>query len=258
LKQTTTILKNFSSITLDEMNSIEFMTRVDTKYLFSVNLLPRLLHDVAKNYRVLEINRQRESNYKTIYFDTPDYRFFNQHVTGKLNRYKIRLRTYQTNALTFLEVKHKSNKGRTTKSRIRKDEGERYDDQKSKSFLSRKVLADIGILRMVITSHFTRITLANIEASERITIDYNLSYTNEAGNIIDLPFLAIAEIKRERASVGSVFHLHLKKFGIRQTGFSKYCTGVALLNDVARKSNLKPKLLMLNKIKNEYSKHDIA
>ena len=36
-----------------------------------------------------------------------------------MERDKVRLRTYETNSLTYLEVKHKTNKGRTVKSRIR-------------------------------------------------------------------------------------------------------------------------------------------
>ena len=41
------------------------------------------------------------------------------HQNGRVIREKIRVRTYVSSGLTFLEVKNKNNKGRTDKKRIR-------------------------------------------------------------------------------------------------------------------------------------------
>jgi len=251
------ILLIFPGISLKEMDAVSFMSRVDSKYLFPVNMLRTVLSDLASDYKVLDINHEREFRYSTVYFDTPDYKFFNQHQTGKMERDKVRLRTYETNSLTYLEVKHKTNKGRTVKSRV-KSNSSPLDDAGSQQFLHEKVADASELLHPVITSLFTRITLVNNNLSERITVDFNIAYTNNDGRIIELPNIAVAEIKRDKATSQSVFHAVLKNSGIRQTGFSKYCLGAAILNGVPRKNNVKPILLKIKKIDNESTQHDVA
>jgi hypothetical protein len=252
------ILLSFSGISLKEMDAVSFMSRVDSKYLFPVNMLGTVLSGLASDYKVLEINSQREFRYSTVYFDTPDYKFFNQHQTGKMERDKVRLRTYETNNLTYLEVKHKTNKGRTVKSRVRSNNTSPLDDARAQHFLQEKIAGASELLHPVITSLFTRITLINYNLSERVTVDFNIAYTNGDGRKIELPNIAVAEIKRDRVSGRSVFHTILKNNGIRQTGFSKYCLGAAILNGVSRNNNVKPILLKLKKIDNESTQHEVA
>lgn len=240
------------------MDAVSFMSRVDTKYLFPVSMLGTLLSGLSGDYKILDINSQREFRYSTVYFDTPDYKFFNQHQTGKLVRDKVRLRTYETNSLTYLEVKHKTNNGRTVKSRIRSNNSSPLDDTGSQQFLSEKLAGATDLLHPVITSLFTRITLVNNNLSERVTVDFNIAYTNNDGRKIELPNIAVAEIKRDKASSRSVFHSILKNNGIRQSGFSKYCLGAAILNGVLRINNVKPVILKLKKIDNESTQPDVA
>jgi hypothetical protein len=252
------ILNNFEPVGLEEIMGVRFMTRIDSKYLFPVNRLAGLLNQNRSTYKVLEIEGHREYRYKTIYFDTPDLLFYNQHVTGKLTRHKVRLRTYKTNGLTFLEVKEKSNKGRTSKTRIRSVEGDLVDHEQSHQFLHELINADTSSLKPVITTGFTRITLANTDGDERITIDYNISWHNFRGECYNMPFLSIAEIKCDKPTSLSPFFQQLKKLGIRSTGFSKYCTGMALLGGVTKTNNLKPKIILLNKILDEYNRNGSA
>jgi hypothetical protein len=175
-----------------------------------------------------------------------------------MERDKVRLRTYETNNLTYLEVKHKTNKDRTIKSRIKSDNTRPPDDARSQRFLAEKLRENSQELQPVLTSLFTRITLISKSLPERVTIDFNIAYTGNDGRRIDLPNIAVAEIKREKALGNSVLHSTLKKMGIRQTGFSKYCLGAAMLDGVKRKNNVKPILLQLNKINDESTKHDVA
>jgi hypothetical protein len=252
------ILQNFQAVSLDEIDSVSFMSRVDSKYLFPVNKLGQVLLNLAGDYKVLEINQQREFKYSTVYFDTAEYKFYNQHHAGKMERDKVRLRTYETNNLTYLEVKHKTNKDRTIKSRIKSDNTRPPDDARSQRFLAEKLRENSQELQPVLTSLFTRITLISKSLPERVTIDFNIAYTGNDGRRIDLPNIAVAEIKREKALGNSVLHSTLKKMGIRQTGFSKYCLGAAMLDGVKRKNNVKPILLQLNKINDESTKHDVA
>jgi hypothetical protein len=217
-----------------------------------------LLRNVQSLYKVLEIDGQREFDYKTVYFDTPQLNFYKQHVTGKLNRDKVRVRKYENNGLTFLEVKHKSNKGRTLKTRLEKEEGDMNHVAQSREFLEELISEDAGSLKAVINTGFTRITLVNLDEAERVTIDFNISWNNLKGASIDAPFLAIAEIKSNKSTSMSPFFQQLKKLGIRSTGFSKYAAGMSFLNNVPKKNSIKPKFLLLNKIKDEYNRNGTA
>lgn len=246
------ILKGFEPVELDALGDLRYMNRIDTKYLFSVSKLPELLLSIRAEYKALEIEKIRKFSYKTVYFDTPDLHFYNQHVTGKMNRSKVRIRTYESNGLTFLEVKQKSNKGRTSKSRLEKEPGDMNHIEQSRLFLNELISSNAEKLKAVINTGFTRITLVNFEKSERITIDYNLVWNNLKGETVNMPFLAIAEIKSEKSTSQSPFFIHLKKQGVRSTGFSKYAMGMAIVNGAPKQNNLKPKLLLIKKIRDEF------
>ena len=256
--KTSDLLESFAPIGLDGTMTVKFMSRIDTKYLFPIGKLPYLLRNVQPFYHILEISQQREFNYKTVYFDTPDLLFYRQHVTGKLNRDKVRVRTYEANSLTFLEVKHKSNKGVTSKTRIPKNEGDPDYYKNSSVFLKGLIETDPHSLKAMITTRSTRITLVNLTRAERITIDYDISWNNLRGDVLEMPFLAIAEIKNGKSTSQSAFFQQLKKLGIRKTSFSKYAVGMTLLYPVEKKNAVKPKLLLINKIRNEYYRNGNA
>jgi hypothetical protein len=245
-------------IGLDGTINVMLMSRIDTKYVFPVSKLTCLLHNVKPFYYVLEIAQQREFNYRTVYFDTPELLFYKQHVTGKLSRDKVRVRTYEANSLTFLEVKHKSNKGVTSKTRMPKKEDDPAYYEKSHAFLNGLIETDSHSLKAMITTGSTRITLVNLSKDERITVDFNILWNNLRGDIIEMPFLAIAEIKNGKSTSQSPFFQHLKKLGIRSSGFSKYAVGMSLLYPVPKKNSVKPKLLLINKIRNEYNRNGVA
>ena len=95
----------FDPITLKEMDGVKLMDRTDTKFTFNISNLPSILEAAKAHYRILDIEGNRISRYKTLYFDTDDFNLYNEHHCGKLNRYKIRHRTYVESNLGFLEVK---------------------------------------------------------------------------------------------------------------------------------------------------------
>jgi len=49
----------------------------------------------------------------------------------------------------------------------------------------------------------------------------------------------------------SCFNILIKNLNIYPTGFSKYCTGIVMINDFMKKNIIKPKLLLIKKIENE-------
>jgi hypothetical protein len=244
------ILHKFSPIGLKEMNSVNLMNRIDSKYVFSVNKLERIL-DVAKDhYHILQLDYHREFFYTTTYLDSPDFMFFNQHINGKFPRYKIRYRHYEHSGQSFLEVKSKTNKNNTVKERIDyKPVGETLDSSGT-DFVRQFVKIDTSCLRPVLIDRFIRLTLVGLKTAERITIDYNLSFEDNSGKTVRLPLVAIAELKRERLNKQSLFTRLIKEFKVRKTGFSKYCLGISLLYDLPKQNALKRKFLLLSKIEN--------
>jgi hypothetical protein len=249
-------LTAFNPIGLNEMDKVGLMNRVDSKYVFSANLIPDLLTGLNRYYKILEINSIRSFSYRTTYFDTSDFLFFKHHVTGKLERNKVRYRQYEATGTSFLEVKRKTNKSRTVKWRIKSSlpASDIFDD-KAAEFLKKYVELNSILLKPVTINRFTRITLVGSEMDERVTIDFDLSFSDPDGNIADMPYLAIAEIKKESGSGSSQIAKALKSLSVRSWGFSKYCIGTSLLYDLPRKNTLKSKLLLIKKIENEYIKH---
>lgn len=248
----------FSPIGLSEMDKVEFMNRTDTKYLLSARILPRLLKAAIGKYQILEINQLRNFSYRTTYFDTEDQSFFREHLKGKLNRYKVRHRVYESTGIAFLEIKFKSNKKRTIKCRIKNQLDEGHFNEQALQFLSTNLAMDVNKLVPILENRFNRLTLVSNENKERITIDFNLSFRNFNGKSEELPYLAIVELKREGFTCQSPFISLLKQFEIRESGFSKYCIGNAMLHDLPLKNALKPKFIKLNKLKNEYDLFFVA
>ncbi len=228
------IISRYQSISLKEMDGVALMNRTDTKYLMSVSQLESVLEEVANHYRILDIKGVRSNHYQSQYYDTPDYYFYRRHHSGKQNRLKIRKRMYVESNLTFLEVKFKSNKGRTEKDRTKLDgltpdlsiENENYIHETShfEEHLEPKLM-----------NLFERITLVDQALPERITIDLNLSFVVN-DKTVDIPDLVIIEAKQERQNRHSVFLQALKRRLIRPESMSKYCLGIALLTD--QKSNM--------------------
>ena len=228
------IISRYPSISLKEMDGVALMNRTDTKYLMSVSQLESVLEEVANHYRILDIKGVRSNHYQSQYYDTPDFYFYRRHHSGKQNRLKIRKRMYVESNLTFLEVKFKSNKGRTEKDRTKLDalspelslENEYYIHETShfEEHLEPKLM-----------NLFERITLVDQALPERITIDLNLSFVVN-DKTVDIPDLVIIEAKQERQNRHSVFLQALKRRLIRPESMSKYCLGIALLTD--QKSNM--------------------
>ena len=106
-------------ITLEEMDGITLMNRIDTKYLTDEATLLKILSDAARDgYRVLEVNGDRIGAYDSVYFDTEGMKCFLDHHNRRLVRQKVRTRSYVKQGKSFLEIKRKNNKGRTSKKRI--------------------------------------------------------------------------------------------------------------------------------------------
>ena len=245
-------LLRLNSIDLDAISGARLMNRFEVKYVFNARKLNDLINLLGKHYHVLEINKLRLLPYSTTYLDTTDCFFYHQHARGEFDRHKLRYRTYQATDESFLEIKKRTNKGMTVKWRIENKPVAGSLDPVAKGFIQEYLPVSSTLVKPALINQFTRITLAGFALKERVTIDFNISFSlPESRNQITLPYLAVAELKKEAYSDSSLFKGLIRKLNIYPTGFSKYCVGSALLNDSLKKNALKPKLLLLNKLENE-------
>ncbi len=255
MNSTTDILQTFDSVQLSQIDAVKLLNRVDTKFLVKATRLPELLECLRDDYLVLEINQVRMSNYKTVYFDTPDFFYYYQHQTGRLERLKIRLRTYLETNQSFIEIKVKNNHSKTTKKRIAIAGIEGMKDKKVQKLIKSKSDRFDEIIP-VIEVYYSRITLVNKEFTERLTIDTGLNYKSDSASA-DFSGLCIMELKQDKSSKSALREL-LREKRVFQTSLSKYCLGIASLYPEVKKNNIKEKMRFVNKLccDNELPKTD--
>ena len=239
-------LQPLESISLTEMDSVALMNRVDTKYVLGEDCLLDLLRRIQTDYRILEIDGIRIFQYETLYFDTPQRQCYLQHHNGKLNRQKYRIRKYQSSGPCFLEVKKKTSKGRTDKSRITVPQINGTLSSHQETFI-REATGSLPDLRPEIWTCFSRLTLVNRSLPERVTVDRELSFHNEK-NRRQLPGLVIAEVKQERDNRSTSVREHLRDLEVRPMRVSKYCLGSVLLTPGLKYNRFKAKLMAIKKV----------
>lgn len=241
-------------IGLSEMDGIKLMNRVDTKYCTDRDTLLAVLADAASHgYRVLEVEGQRLNHYNSLYYDTDGLRMFLDHHNRRLRRQKVRTRVYATGE-TFLEVKRKSNRGRTKKKRVEIPAAEFADfraDSAASDFLTRisGYLPDELAPRM--ETIFDRITLVNAARTERLTIDTNLRFVNhDTGLTTELGPAVIIELKQD-GRAGSEMKGILLDHRVKPVRVSKYCIGTTLTNPSVKSGRFKLKVRLIEKVIHE-------
>ncbi len=241
-------LSSFDKISLDEMNGVSLMKRVDTKFILSESQLLKVFSKIQKDYKILEIDNERLMQYSTLYFDTQNKKCFKEHHNGKLNRYKIRMRKYLVSDLCFLEVKKKNNLGVTNKTRRQIKDFETILSSDSKEFIYNSQINDL-LLEPALYNNFNRITLVNKNYPERVTIDTNLSFKSANKEKI-FDNLVVIEIKQEGKRLNTVMNKALKLMSILPTNFSKYCLGITNTFDNIKSNRFKEINLKINKLNN--------
>jgi len=246
-------VRDLPGIGLDQITAVKLMHRQDTKYILPSALVPRIFEAIAGHYRVQEIGGLRLAAYETIYYDSSELRFFHDHINGKLNRCKVRRRTYSDCDLHFLEVKSKTNRGRTIKKRIQVGPDPGSFSKEASDLVTHYSGTEFRLLTPRLLNRFRRSTLVNHEMTERVTVDFNLNFVKyEYGTSISMDNLAIIEIKQEKTAYSFIREV-LKSFRIKKTGLSKYCLGIALTGQAEKVNLLKHKIRQIQKIiSNEY------
>ena len=219
-------IHSFRSVDLAEMDAVALINRIDTKFVFPRSMLDTVLAALTSDYRILEINGVRNHHYDSIYFDDARHNLYLMHHNERGNRFKLRLRKYGSTGWVFMEVKKKTNTGRTVKERKKTDAFSEVADSSQLDFFNSaggRVSDWIYSLRI----GFNRITLVSIDPPERVTLDLDLQVEDREGHF-PLGGIVIAEVKQGSRASSSFLSL-MKRMRIQPGSTSKYCLAVTLL-----------------------------
>ena len=234
-------LSTYSPISLDEMESVKLMNRVDTKYVCHESQLPAILAQAEQSYRVQEVAGKRVATYDTVYYDTDGLEMYLRHHDQQLTRRKVRIRTYLDTGAEFLEIKKKNNRGRTKKKRID------YKEDTAAEFIAKHTPYNWSELHPAERTAFERITLVNNAKTERLTMDFNLRFeAMDSHEQATLGPLVIIELKRDGLKPSKMQHI-LRDMRIFPMKISKYCIGVTMTIPTVKHNRFKEKLIKLHK-----------
>lgn len=245
------ILSQMQPVGLEDMKAVKLMSRVDQKYMASADQLEELLGRIADGYFVQHIDGNPLAPYRTLYFDTQRLDMYTMHHNQKLNRQKLRVRTYRSTNTTFFEIKNKDNKKKTRKVRIPVDV-DTFDHvlevAEVQEFVDKNTPYQVVSLHECLENRFERITLVDRGMSERVTIDRGICFHNRATGInADISRLLVIEVKHEVGAPTSAIEQALHEMHILPNRMSKYCIGTALTDHSVKHNRFKPKLLFIEK-----------
>ena len=233
------IISSYKSIDLKELAQVDFDARVDTKYMFSADKLPKFLSLLQDKVCVLEIGGEPQFHYKNLYFDYPNFEFFRQHHAAYLNRIKVRSRQYSEKGPFVFEIKKKTNKSKTVKKRITLPSFDRSKSELTENYLQEQLGIGFNNLTETIGVNYSRITMSNLDMTEKFTLDINLEGVyNGKSHLFEN--IAIAEIKQERFSNNSIFVNALREIKTYPSSFSKYCAAVLVHRPDIKHNRFKP------------------
>ena len=244
-------LQQIAPITLEEMDSVKLLNRIDSKYLTSEPVLLEILADAARaGYRALVVEGNKLNRYTSVYYDTPGLRMFYDHHNRRLVRQKVRTRVYVESGQTFLEIKRKNNHGRTKKKRMEISPAELMDfsaDTAACDYLAAKSWFTAPELSPVLDTRFKRITLVNPAMTERLTIDTSLEFTNfRTGKETTLQNAVIIELKQD-GHAASRMKTILLDHRVKPVRVSKYCIALTLTDPSAKTGRFKEKVRAIEK-----------
>jgi len=244
-------INNFDSISLSDMDNVKLLNRVDKKYLIEYSKLERIISSCTDLFFVLSVNGIKVLKYHTTYFDTDNYDLFQAHQRGCLNRYKIRYRRYINSGDIFLEIKQKTNTGRTKKKRKKVNFCEIPFGELCSNFITDFSGLNPSLLKPRIDTKFDRITLVSKDLKSRVIIDVNIKMMN-IDNSVSIENLSVVEVKQERGAGIIAMDKILREYKCVPSGFSKYCIGLSILNNTLKQNNFAPVVKMLKR--NNYVK----
>ena len=248
-KKSPSILTQFQTVSLADIANLAYHDRQESKFLLPREQLSTFLNLLEPSFSLLQIEGDLIQSYANLYYDTPNFDFFNIHHNRRGTRYKIRERYYVDTDELYFEVKHRNNKSRTLKTRMHLDPSNRHEGKTQ--FLETNLPSSakrFGNLQASLTNKYKRITLVSRTGSQRLTIDLGIKFSKPySQETYYLPSLVIVELKEER-NAGSSFTPIKRAMRLKQGSFSKYCVGCSLLYPNLKQNHFKPILRKLEVI----------
>ncbi|MCK2036730.1 polyphosphate polymerase domain-containing protein [Microbacterium sp. SSW1-49] len=229
------MIPRLDPVGLDELVAeAALLTRVDRKYVMTVDEAASVLSELPSQTRVLTLEGRRSFAYESYYFDTADPLSFRMAALGRRRRFKLRTRSYVDSEDAFLELKTRGARSATVKERIgyefsARDELTARGREYAALGLESLGLRDLDTTDLVPTlaTRYDRTTLLAPRGGGRATIDTSLSWELADGQQLHVPGLVIVETK-SGLRTGDTDRL-LWRHGIRPSTISKYGTGLAAL-----------------------------
>lgn len=242
-----TTVNAMPAISLAEIQSLALLDRLDVKFIMHEDQFAQIVDRVRDRYRVLEINDVRPGRYYTTYFDTPDFAMFQSHHSGLRVRHKVRWRWYIDSKVVYLEVKEKTNRERTIKTRTVVPAPVWQLGELGEQWMPPSLSVNAAALKPVVWNRFRRITLADFERQERITIDLGIEFGGD-NRTVSMPGLVVVEVKQRKFSLASPIARELHRLQLHPTHVSKYCVSMAMLYPELKHNRFKPIIRRLQAI----------
>ncbi len=211
----------------------ELLTRIDRKFLTTREKVETFLSELGDDYHILLAGTSGWARYETCYFDTPCLEAFHEHVRGRRPRFKVRIRHHVDRGRSFLEVKEKTNAGRTVKARRPRTFLDSTLSEDDRDYIAKHCALPALQLEEAVWTNFNRATFVGKHTNERITVDLGLTFEKDS-QMKAQPMLGIIEIKQPRLMHTTPAAAALRKIGVREDSVSKYCAAVAALRDDAK------------------------
>lgn len=219
------------------------LSRVDTKFLVPISMLPELLRALAPSYAALRVpSGAALASYRSLYLDSPELACFHAHRCGRRLRHKVRVRHYLDRELSFLEVKSKRNPQVTDKHRRALPSSVEALDEPARVFLREHVGSLAEALVPVVRVDYFRASLIGVATHERVTLDLGLTLAPPEGQGRELPPVAVLEIKQSPYCPATPVMRALTQRGLRPAPLSKYTLAISQLFPLERKNRLMPSL----------------
>ena len=245
-----TTISTFDPISLDALNDkAAMLERLDNKYIVPASQLLPAFEAFSELFDVLEINGKRSFTYATQYYDDRVAQSYLDHHQGRRKRCKVRVRNYVDAGFSYLEVKLKDIRDVTVKKRLKLEDPKAGLSPEALDFIDYCHTEMYGnalarALLPVIEMQYQRVTLVAKEGGERMTIDTNLQFRNNAveRQVVAGQFILETKSARGNGIADKILrgnHLHPTK------KCSKYCMGMAALGTVERHNRFLPALKKL-------------
>tara|TARA_B110000858_G_C17794219_1_gene471499 strand:+ start:2124 stop:2822 length:699 start_codon:yes stop_codon:yes gene_type:complete len=216
-------------------------SRFEDKFLLKNENTTESLKFILNKNNIFQAHENNEIN--NIYFDTFNYKSYNEHIEGSLDRSKIRVRWYTNSNYKknefYLEYKKRINK-KSIKIKIQLEISNLYElSPYSLSSKLNYLLFDHGIkeryrlIQPVLFNKYNRAYYINQESENRITLDTNIHFAKTDNSFKPKNFinsrLNLVEHKYE-TSKQKIRLINNNLINLKRSNFSKYIYGYKFLN----------------------------